>query len=110
MIYRKGLINQFRIDEQTGCWNFTGSTDRYGYGRYSWRGVNTNVHRVAAILWLGLSENDPREVCHSCDNPRCFNPKHLFVASHRQNMLDALNKGRGGFLRRRKNLKGALNK
>jgi hypothetical protein len=45
-------------------------------------------------------------VCHHCDNPICINPKHLFIGTQQDNLLDAKKKGRlkamGEFQRKRR--------
>lgn len=50
--------------------------------------------RAAVLLATGTLPPSELEVCHSCDNPPCINPEHLFVGTHGDNMQDAITKGR----------------
>jgi hypothetical protein len=74
------------------CWPWAGRCpDRYG--TVSLNNRPTPAHRAAYMLCVG--EIPPGMfVCHKCDNPRCCNPKHLFLGSHQNNMDDCRSKGR----------------
>ena len=75
------------------CWPWLGSKRRNGYG--SFRTINRRVsiaHRVAWEFAFGaIPHADGHNgmcVCHSCDNPGCCNPKHLFLGPHAKNIHD----------------------
>jgi len=89
-----GLFNQVDYDAQTGCWNFTGSRNYKGYGHSRWNGKQMATHKLAAILWLGYKPESGLHVLHRCDNPSCFNPKHLFLGTNQENQIDSVLKGR----------------
>lgn len=78
------------------CWEWQGSRDiKNGYGKIVWRGKNTRAHRVAMALVDG-DWNSPLNVCHTCDNPPCCNPAHLWRGSVKDNMADKVAKNRSG--------------
>lgn len=82
------------------CWEWTGSRHkRGGYGQVTAtiNGVRRpwKAHRIAWELANTAEVPEGLEVCHTCDNPPCCNPTHLFVGSHADNMADMKSKGRG---------------
>jgi hypothetical protein len=90
----KPLIDRIQLDEQTGCWNWRGARTLKGYGQASFMGIKTTAHRLSAYLWLRHPLKDKKLILHKCDNPSCFNPKHLFIGTYLENSLDMVRKGR----------------
>lgn len=83
-----------RFEPETGCVVYTGFIDPWGYARTSWKGKDgVLVHRVAYAQVYGDFDQSLK-VCHSCDNPPCCNPAHLFLGTQKDNLRDMFAKGR----------------
>ena len=81
-----------------GCLEWGGGIDANGYGVVNWHrpGKRYIIGRVHRIVWAITFGPIPpgKFVCHSCDNRKCANAKHLFLGTNRDNILDASRKGR----------------
>lgn len=88
------LYRRIQLDLSTGCWNWKGAHYVKGYGTLHYMGRQVSAHRLAAHLWLRMPLDDPRQVMHNCDNPKCFNPKHLKIGTQLENELDKIARGR----------------
>lgn len=82
---------------QDACWPLAGYSNprnRYVQIAADWPERRSLYgHRAAWILAHGPIP-DGLVICHHCDNPRCVNPSHLFLATQGDNIRDAMNKGR----------------
>lgn len=76
------------------CWPWTAGKTSNGYGSFR----SDRAHRWAYRLHY---EKDPGElhVLHTCDNPICCNPFHLFLGTNADNVADKVAKDRQARLR-----------
>ncbi len=76
------------------CWPWQGQLVG-GYGAGGFDKKRYRVSRVVLAEKLGRELELGEQALHSCDNPACCNPAHIFVGSAADNMADKVAKGRG---------------
>lgn len=87
-----------KVVKTAGCWEWIGYKEKFGHGRISvkkeGRWIMIGAHRASWELFKGQIPVG-KFVCHTCDNPSCVNPDHLWIGSRSDNSIDMWNKGRG---------------
>lgn len=82
------------VNESHDCWNWLGSVNKDGYGRPRFCGDLIYAHRLALKYVNPDVDLTDKVVMHTCDNPRCCNPKHLLIGTHVDNQADKYKKNR----------------
>lgn len=94
---KKYLLDNYTENQTTGCWEWTRFKGVTGYGMMSFLGKRAYAHRVAYSLLKdhslnvfleGRNTETTTHVCHTCDNPSCINPEHLWLGTMEENIED----------------------
>ena len=92
------MYSKTKIKNDDDCWEWCGAKTPAGYGVIN-KGKIIYAHRLS--YEVHVEDIGKNFVCHTCDNPSCVNPKHLFLGNHEQNMRDMAKKGRAVWAKRK---------
>lgn len=89
----KEKIKKYTVVDDNNCWIWQGSKHRQGYGNLNYKRIPSLAHRVS---WMVHKGDIPEgvKVCHKCDITSCVNPDHLFLGTQKENVSDAIQKGK----------------
>lgn len=95
MLVEEKDIQRFlsKVEKTDTCWIWTGYKTKTGYGTFKFKYYPHPAHRFSYQIFKGEIPKG-LHICHSCDNPSCVNPEHLWTGTAQQNMIDCVQKGR----------------
>jgi len=85
--FLQNKIKQNTILDEKGCWNWQKSKSKSGYPKITYRNKTLRGNRVSYLVFKG-DIKDGLLVCHTCDNPACLNPDHLYLGDSQTNCDD----------------------
>jgi hypothetical protein len=87
---RRYVLAHCLRNAENGCLEWQRARTSAGYGHFYAQGQHFYAHTVMLKAPLEPGE----ETCHTCDNPPCCDPKHVFAGTRKVNVRDAVAKGR----------------
>ena len=88
-----------RVIKTEGCWIWIGARTGSGsvrHGQITWKARYRSPQKVHRVVWELLRGPIPRhqQINHTCDNPICVRPDHLYLGTQDDNMKDAAARSR----------------
>lgn len=81
------------IKKMKDCWIWVGGKSKKGYGKFMMNNKLFVASRASYIIFKGPIQ-EGKLICHTCDNPPCVNPDHLWEGTNSENQIDSIKKGR----------------
>jgi len=93
----KDIWRQIDIRNEDDCWEWVGHKDKNGYGRAT---INRKDYRSHRIVYKETYGTIPEGlfILHTCNNPSCCNPNHLYTGTNQDNMDQMVADGRSPHL------------
>ena len=85
------FLRHVRINELTGCWEWTQYVSYYGYGQARSNGKHIQAHRLSYEHYVGPIA-PKMQIDHTCSVKHCVNPDHLQQVTACENMNLAVEK------------------
>jgi len=87
------VLKRINKKGEDDCWEWMGCILQSGYGQVR---INYKKYRVHRFIYEKMCDIIPSGllVLHTCNNPKCCNPNHLFLGTHQDNMDQMVKDGR----------------
>lgn len=96
------FMDKVEPEPNSGCWIWTGSRNKQGYGNFWLNKRCEKAHRVSHRIFIGPIPAG-LDILHRCDMPWCVNPEHIRAGTTKENMADMYAKGRSNPPKRERN-------
>lgn len=91
---RDRFFQKLHRDKADCCWPWKGGSGSFGHGRFRIGKHLYSPHRIAFTIANGPIKDRRAYVLHTCDNPACCNPAHLYLGTPKDNVRDMRERGR----------------
>ncbi len=86
-------ISRLTLYRDNGCWEYHGHVNTHGYPQIHYQDKRQLVSHVVWRIMKGRKIRKGFQLNHNCDNPRCYNPDHLYQGTQADNLRDLRERG-----------------